>query len=428
VPGVPDAPDPAAGTVPPPTLPDGAAFAREVTPTWLATVALLAGQRPPELDGPLRVAHLGCGRGETAAVVAAVHPEAHVLAWDWRPEHVEVARRTRDAAGLANLTVHEWPELPADLGGPTDIVVVHGVLAASDDEQRAALGRAIRAGLRPGGLVCVAYPTLAGWSEVAPVQSLLRELALQRPGPPEQVVAAGLDLLGRLRQGGARFLTGRPVVASWVDHLATLPPHLVAATYLRDPFRPTSPAQVATLLGEAGCTFVGSARVSDELCLGLPDAVADQIDAVEDRVLRETYRDLALRTSHRLDVYRRGDLPLSVAQQVGIVADLPLVGVAPPGAVPPAGLPAATWERLQGEGLLAGALDPDLQEAARRLRVLLDAGHAHPVLTAKPTEAAATACDALNVHWAGEHVDGSPPWRARADLGTAVPADAAAAS
>ena len=82
-------------------------FRRELTPTWLSTCALLAGAPPLDPSRGLRVLDLQCRSGVQAAVLAAVHPDAEILAYDREPAHVERARDLATTAGLDNLSVAE---------------------------------------------------------------------------------------------------------------------------------------------------------------------------------------------------------------------------------------------------------------------------------------------------------------------------------
>jgi methylase of polypeptide subunit release factors len=95
---------------------------------------LLAGHRPPDLRELERYVLLGCGNGETAAIVAANHPNTEVWVWDRHPGSLEATRRLGAEAGLDNLRVHEHRDLPLDLGGgPADLIVVQDVASAADD-------------------------------------------------------------------------------------------------------------------------------------------------------------------------------------------------------------------------------------------------------------------------------------------------------
>jgi hypothetical protein len=410
--------DPEPSTPTAPDLPRSTGFTRELTPTWLATAALVAGQRPPDLGRIERYVQLGAGNGETAAVVAANHPNTDVWVWDRHPEHLDSTRRLADAAGLANLAVHEHRDLPLDLGGgPADVIVVQDVLAAVDDHERARISTAVGATLRPGGLLCVTYPTLVGWAEIAPVQALLRQLALAHRGQARDLVPSVLDVLERLRAGGARYLIHRPVVAAWLDALRTLDPAELTARYLRDPFRPMSPAHVAATFAIPGCELVGSARLTDDLDLDLSPELAERVSGAVNRVLQETYRDLATRRSYRLDVYRLGGSPLSAPERHEQLGWVGLAGLAAPEEPPAVAVGREAWQQLTSFGVTAAALHDDPEQVGRIVRILMDAGQAHPVVAGGPTRAATEACEALNAALAA---DGPADVQAMPLLGSAI--------
>ena len=307
-------------------------FRREFTPAWLATASVLAGQRPPDLTRPFRYVHLGCGRGVTSAVVASVHPQAEVWAWDWRPAQVEATRRRRDAAGLSNMVVHERPGLPPDFGSDrlADIVIVADVFVAASDDMRDQILDAVATNLRPGGLVCVAYKTMAGWTEIVPIQRLMRYVAQRFTGHPQALVPHVLALLQQLRDGGAKHLTERPVVSAWLDELLVTDADTITAEYLHDDFRPLSHAQVASAMTQTGCDFIGSARLTDELDLDVPSALADMVATAGSRVLKDTYRDLAVRRTERHDLFRLGQAPLTTTERFDALAALQILDPAGP--------------------------------------------------------------------------------------------------
>ena len=135
-------------------------------------------------------------------MLAAVHPHADVWAWDPRRAAVEATSSLRDTAALANLDVHERPGLRADLGGgPADLVVVDGVFEVVDDDVRTQLVDAIGTTVRPGGLVCIAYKTMVGWSEILPVLRLMRHVAASDTGEAADRVGSRA---GRARAASCR--------------------------------------------------------------------------------------------------------------------------------------------------------------------------------------------------------------------------------
>ena len=286
-------------------------YEQRLTPTSLAIACLLGGQRPPDLQGPLRFVHIGCGSGLTTVAIAAGYPHADVWAWDPLPENVEATIRRRDSAGLSNMIVDTCASLPGDLGGArVDILVVEDILVIAHDELRTRIMEAIDANLRPGGLACVTYKTQIGWIEIAPVVTLMRYIARQFPDERDVLVPRVLAVLHGLWSGDAKHLTARPAVRAWVENLFLADHDTILQQYLRDDFRPLSHAEVATAMASIDCNFVGSALVADQRIDDLPTALVGMIDGASTPVLRETYLDLATRRTERSDVFRRGHAPI----------------------------------------------------------------------------------------------------------------------
>jgi SAM-dependent methyltransferase len=299
---------------------------------WLALTCVIAGQRPPTIQGPCRVAVLGCRTGELAVEIARRHPGVAVWAWDPEADHVESARRRRDDAGLANLTVHERPGLPGELGGEAaDVVVIDQVLEAADDDLRDQIVLAVGGSLRPGGVVCVRYHTVVGWSEITPVLTLMRHIVARTHGDVQTRVGAAMEMLRTLRDGDAKFLTTRPIVEAWIDSLACLDPHTIEQVYLRNELRPLSHAEVSAAMEHVGCRFVGSARLTDELGLGLSDELTRHVAGAPTRVLQEAFRDLAVRCTDRVDVFRLASSPLTTAERTEFVQSSAPFAAAPVG-------------------------------------------------------------------------------------------------
>ena len=199
-------------------------FRRELTPTWMSTCAVLAGVPPLDTSRGLRVLDLACRSGVQAAVLAAVHPEAEILAYDHDPAHVERARDLALAAGLDNLFVAEAKDAgrATDGAGDVDVLLLDDVVALSDEDRSAANRDIVRHRVRAGGLVAVSYRTTNAWAELAPLRHLARQLGVGARGGDDDT-AWFLDVLAQLRAGAARH-------TSTVRRSATSSPSCLRAT------------------------------------------------------------------------------------------------------------------------------------------------------------------------------------------------------
>lgn len=359
---------------------DHRTFWPEFTPTWINVATLLAGHRPPRLEGGFRAVYLGTGRRIVAPVVAACHPDAEVITWDIGPSETEAVRRAGEAAQLDNLMVDE-DALPPSPGKPAaEIVVVDQVLDSVSDERRAAILDSIASLVRPGGLVCVAYRTSIGWSETVPVIRLLRYLAARDARPSAVVVDDARALLEHLREGGAEYLTQRPVVAAWLEHVLASDATGVAADYIDRNLRPISHAWLAARLRGLGCSYIGSARLGDPSALQVsPKLGAAARDARSD-VLRETITDLAIARSSRVDLFRLGAAPLTARHQASAISSLHLVGLpAPKAAEHRSPLEAHVAEALDRGPVQVADLSPSSKQRNALVGRLLSERTAHPV-------------------------------------------------
>lgn len=281
-------------------------FRHELTPTWLATASLLAGSRPPDLTRPFRFAWFGCRSPFNPAVVAAVHPNAEVLAWDPDPINMVAVRSLRVEAELSNLVLHEQPHPPSSVDEHFDIVVLDGLVDAVDGERRTELIATAASQLRPGGLLCITYRTVVGWGEIVPIVRLLRHAVHRTSRDVAESVEDALVLLEIFRERNVGYQANRPMVRAWVDALLKSGVDEVAAEYVRRDLCPTSHAQIDDVLTSAGASFVGSALLDDDLPEDVPKELAALVRTAPSRVLRESLTDLLLRRSSRADLFTLG--------------------------------------------------------------------------------------------------------------------------
>lgn len=378
------------------TLTPGAlAFRRDLTPSWLSTALLLAGERH-EFGTGSRVLYLtdigspltdGPGAATTAAVVAACQPNFTVNMWTPEVSATAAGRTLQTGAGLNNLLVHELASPPTSAdSGPADLVVIDGLLDSLDDARRSELLASVGSLLRPGGVVCASYRTTVGWSEVTPVVRLLRHLVARESRPAPQVIADAKHLLTELRTGDAGYLTQRPIVTAWLDELLASPPEQIVADYIARDLRPLSFAQVAAAFASIDCEFMGSAQLADSLGLERPARTLNLIDSAGSPELREHLDDLAVRRTRRTDVFRRGSLPLTRREQTNLLARKQIIGL--PGAIETPALAAlkvparrrrSILAKLAGGPVPVADLEPDSGLRAPLVRALLCDGSAHSV-------------------------------------------------
>ena len=115
---------------------------------WIQAVGL------PGQGKPARVLVAGCGTGAEAFVLRRRLPKAEIVAVDFSPRSIEVARRIQRAAKIARPVVFDVadltdPDLAAKVGKDFDLVTCHGVLSYIPDPAQAL--KSLATCLRPQG-------------------------------------------------------------------------------------------------------------------------------------------------------------------------------------------------------------------------------------------------------------------------------------
>jgi SAM-dependent methyltransferase len=308
-------------------------FYREMAPSHLAFSALITGRSPGRALKPKRFLELGCGQGFGVALLAAANPHVDFEGYDFNPEHVAHANRIIRNAELANIEVIERSfEEEAARGGPCDVDVLgfHGVLSWVSPESREAIVSIARQRLQPDGLLYASYNCQPGWAPLIPMRQFLLEVQRRSPGTSEAQLTTGLDLLSKLRNGGAAYFTANtgagPHLESMLKHDKSYLAHeYYGADWYIPPF-----AVVADMLDQAKLSFVGSATIAENLDqYAVPEALRETIAGIQDPTLRETMRDYASNRRFRRDIFARGRTPLTHAEHRGVFAQLKFVAVRP---------------------------------------------------------------------------------------------------
>ncbi len=380
------------------------AFRRELTPTWLSATTLLAGHRPPDPDRPLRVLDLHCGVGVTAAVIAAVHPAAEVWAVDDRPAMVERTDRLVASAALRNITVLEAGLADDALPSSIDVALIDDVVSTTNSSGRAQLAASIVRHVRPGGLVVVGYRTRIGWSEVIPLRCLALLFAQAGQVPVSWQRRAIVDLLVRLRAGGASYITDRSAVSALVELTESMEEEQLAEVLLTPHLEPMGFVDVAEWLAPSGAAFLGTARLGD-LDIGDESPLHELLDDTQDDALREAFRDLITRATYRIDVFRRGSAPLPAETKEAMLLGLELVAIGERSptrvdgdALEDDGLLTRAVDRLRDRSAVVGELVAarNVRQAEQLVRMLMVRGLAHPRSAGWGVADAASPCCALN--------------------------------
>jgi SAM-dependent methyltransferase len=383
----------------------------EQMPAHLDIACLLRATEPPvEAGEPFFYCELGCGTGKSAATVAATCPHAEVWGIDFNPAHIARARRLSNKGELDNLHLEDWAF--ADLAGAHGAalprfhyIALHGVWSWISSENQRHIVDFIDAHLEPGGLVYITYNALPGWNNVAPMQRVIRSLAMREDGRSDDRAARVLGIVRRMADAGAGALLteqlSRLEEMSRKEDVA-----YVAHEYLNEHWQPCYQMDVAEALASARLTFAASANILDnypDVCL-----TKEQRELIDGSPLdlQETVGDFFRERTFRRDIFIRGARTIPARRLESRLRSVRLTAIIPTSALSreikvPAGA-ATLGEAFYGPALeqIAGGtptleeifthVDPATSTATAReaIGMLVGSKQALPVVTANPSEAA----------------------------------------
>jgi SAM-dependent methyltransferase len=299
------------------------------SPAHLALAVSLNGIEPPALDEHFTYCELGCGRGQTSLILAAVNPRAEFHAIDFHPAHIAAARERARRARIGNLTFHEcgFDELPGARGAalpPFDVVTLHGVWSWIAPQLQSAIVEFLNARLKPGGLVYVSYNALPAWSSVAPLQRIIKELSRGTAERSDRAIVHVLEQVKRLRKANV-------IPAIFDDAIKRIENHgraslaYLAHEYLNEYWAPVYHADVARRLAGAKLGFAAAADLLKNFYnLVLTEEQHGLLLELPSTELRETLRDFCSGHWFREDIFVRGARRMSATRRELHLAQLRL--------------------------------------------------------------------------------------------------------
>jgi len=281
-------------------------FYAEHTPVSMAWAALVAGTAPPAHDGAFTYLELGCGFGETALAVATAHPKARVVVMDMNPDHVVAVRDKAAALGLDNVEAYDqsFDEFRHPI--KADYVASHGVVSWVTDQVREQFTQMIDRTAAPGALVYVSYNAMPGRAAARVLQRLIVDRLQHETGTDMQRLEKSMSFAGRVAEN-SYFFKHHPTVSRYLEQTRKRPVAYLAHEFINGAWDPLWFEDVASLLEGARLTWVGAAdSVRSVGSLSTPRSIRPMLEAIPDRLHRQTVRDVLLDTGFRRDLFGRG--------------------------------------------------------------------------------------------------------------------------
>jgi SAM-dependent methyltransferase len=291
-------------------------FFRELSPGWLNYVAALRGCQPRPLDQGFTYLELGCGLGQSVALMAGAHPQGRFYGVDFNPAHVDWARRYAAQCAIPNVEFLErsFLDLSANEVPECDFIVLHGVYTWVGPEVRAGIQRIIRERLKPGGLVYNSYNAMPGWAADSPLQKLVFEMARHLSGDASQRAHAALKMVEELAGAKFSYFTATPTAGKMAAKMAERNSNYLAHEFLNEYWTPFYSSDVADEMATAKLNFLGSATLAENhLELLGTEELQSKIKSQPTERLRQLYQDLAQNQRFRRDIFVRGHAQLGRA-------------------------------------------------------------------------------------------------------------------
>jgi SAM-dependent methyltransferase len=283
-----------------------ATFNPHQAPAWLSYIAAINGYAAPRPDEPFAWCELGCGKGLTALLLAAMHPQGEFHACDLNPAHVHYAKRLQVSAAIPNLHLHEASiarMIERDLPR-FDYITLHGVYSWVPDPVRDEIVAFARARLKPGGLLMVTYNAMPGWAHAQPIRQMMQAYAAAMPGGSLERARAAFGYVRFLVEQGAAYFRRLPAAAEHLEDMARRDIRYIAHEYLTPHGDPFYFAQVETRMRATGLSFAGSMSPADNYPeLMAAPAFQALLGSAPSRLALETHRDFIANTSFRADLY-----------------------------------------------------------------------------------------------------------------------------
>lgn len=291
-----------------------------MAPVWLDYVAALQGvARARPVDG-YDYCDLGCGTGLSLNVLAASDRRGRFVGIDANARHVARAEEFRRAGGLGNarFLVGDFAAAASFDLPRFDYIALYGVMSWVGPETRRQALDFLRARLKPGGLVLVAYNVMPGSAALAP----LRRFMIAASGREQATAArigAARDALTALKASGSQYLRDHDAAVRALDAAIEGESGYLAHEYFNAHWHLPYFADMRADLAAVGLDFAGSAMTETNAArLCIPKPLRPLYDRTPGLDERELIKDMVLGRKFRVDVFAREGWRVTGDAHVGL--------------------------------------------------------------------------------------------------------------
>jgi SAM-dependent methyltransferase len=273
----------------------------ETHPDHLATMAILFGLEPPDIDR-CRVLELGCSHGSNLIPMAAALPGSTFVGIDLSTAQIAEGQKAAGAKGLTNIQLKVMNILDVDANfGQFDYIVCHGVFSWVPPAVQDKIFNICATRLTPNGIAYVSYNAYPGWYIKKMVRDMIYYHACQFGEPLEQIRQARsfVEYLAHhvLPESSSSYVGNLHTAAVVMREQSD---SFIAHEFLDDFVQPVFFHEFVARAAGQKLRYFADARIPPMYTAGLsPEAVQILREMAPDPIRSEQYLDFLRRRSFR---------------------------------------------------------------------------------------------------------------------------------
>lgn len=400
-------------------------YYRELNPVFQRFCLLLRGLGRPPAGADDHHCELGFGQGVSVNIHAAANPGTYI-GTDFNPGQTahanSLARASGNNALLADDSFEQLLERP---GLPQfDSISLHGIWTWVSLDNQKIIVEFARRHLKPGGVFYISYNCFPGWAPAYPLRQLfsLHDRFAGSSPVAENRVDAALTFTQSLLEAAPGYMKAVPGLPARLKKIMEQDRRYLAHEYFNREWNCMYFTDVVDALEPAKLEFAGTAVPFDAVdAVNLTAEGSAFLKTIQHPLMREQARDYFVNQQFRKDLYVRGAIRLTPAEQAQQWLESRFVLLAPAEEVPlkfKAALGEATLQEsvyrpviaALAEGdhvpktlrqLVAALPDMGFAQLQQAVTLLVGMGVVAPCQDDAAASQARKKCEALNRHICG---------------------------
>ena len=283
----------------------GSFYNEFVNPLNLHYIALHAGLRHGKLESDFRFCDLGCGDGTILNIIASMYPKARFYGVDFNETHINTARERARKASLDNVEYRQldFLRLNAKDFPQLDFIICFGTFSWINIQLQDRILTFAGESLADRGVFSVHYAAKPGKAQIDSLWHLMRTVTSQMNCVSTERARAGVELIGILKDKGARFFMENPVALARSNALPTQDVNYLAHEALTE-WQAFHHSEIAERARNRGLQYAGLQEPGDnDTEFTISEKFRPVLDNYSDPVLRSTIEDYILNRGLRNDIY-----------------------------------------------------------------------------------------------------------------------------